>query len=113
MKGFGTATSVDPSSINDIAGCKLEWRELPGRVVKPRIMSWLTEHCSGVRLGVHNADYKTLLRGVVERVFLRKDDDGVYRRDPGPEPGLFESSLSDFRSKLFKIVKHVSPIRRD
>jgi len=53
-----------------------------------------------------------LLRGVVERVFLRKVD-GEYIRDGGPIDHIFEDTLSDFRDAVFKYVKHVSPIQRD
>lgn len=62
---------------------------------------------------VPNNSFNNLYRGLVERVFLIKDDDGQYVEPPAPEPGHFRRTLRQFRTRLINRAPPTAEITCD
>lgn len=83
-----------------------------GEEIVPRRLHFFTSAGGGVEFGAHNADVDTLIRGLVERVFLHKEG-REFVAPPEPNARGFRNALRPFTLAYRRYARGLTPLSND
>lgn len=83
-----------------------------GDAQKPRVLSYFAAAAAGVNFGVHNGDLDTTVRGLVERVFLHKED-GLWVPPFVPDGEDFNRSMLPFTRAYARYARGLTVMTRE